>query len=333
MNSTASSSPISKTNPGAMIGGRQSRVWLAVSCLLAILTVSQCRPRQQPPPESHVKSILEKITASKIALEKATTSDGKPLCGGEQCLFLTAWDFDGTILRGDCSEGLREGNRQIYKGLVQLGIENNLAPDFPSVSGFDKFWAEYTRLDETKGHFAAYTFLPRIFAGTPADKIHRLADRQMKEVYQNYFFRSSRFLIEKLAKIKIKTVILSASPHFFVRSAADTLPVPERDIHGIRLKKKDGVLTTQLDPPVTYADGKVEKLREVVAGYQKEGKRVFVLAAFGNSYHTDGPFLKFTASQKLPAGKPFSVMINGGNPPAEYTGLFTEVSQSVTTGN
>ena len=38
-------------------------------------------------------------------------------------MFLAFWDFDGTILKGDCSEGLRQDGKPIYKGMVQLGIE------------------------------------------------------------------------------------------------------------------------------------------------------------------------------------------------------------------
>ena len=57
------------------------------------------------------------------------------------------------------------------------------------------------------------------------------------------------------------------------------------------------------------------------------GKQVFVLAGFGNSYGTDSPFLKYIVSQTLPAGKPVSVMINGGKAPTEYRGLFIQVRQ------
>ena len=36
------------------------------------------------------------------------------------------WDFDGTILKGDCSEGLKEGDKTIYPGLAQFAIEHGL---------------------------------------------------------------------------------------------------------------------------------------------------------------------------------------------------------------
>jgi hypothetical protein len=37
--------------------------------------------------------------------------------------------------------------------------------------------------------------------------------------------------------------------------------------------------------------------------------------------------LLWTLAQKLPAGTPTALMINGGTPPRELAGKFTEVSQ------
>ena len=52
------------------------------------------------------------------------------------------------------------------------------------------------------------------------------------------------------------------------------------------------------------------------------------VAGFGNSYRTDGNFLRCVCSQPLPGGvKPISVMINGGAEPKEYKGLFKLVDQ------
>jgi hypothetical protein len=73
-------------------------------------------------------------------------------------------------------------------------------------------------------------------------------------------------------------------------------------------------------------------VQEVVAetGREQPGKNVFVLAGFGDSYTTDGPFLKFIASQQLPDGKAISVFYDNTNAPAEYRGLFYQASHSAT---
>ena len=90
------------------------------------------------------------------------------------------------------------------------------------------------------------------------------------------------------------------------------------------------VFQEELIYPVTWSQGKVEKLRAIVDKISKQhpDKQVVVLAAFGNSYSTDGPFLRYIVTQKLPAGEAVAVMINGGNPPSEYGDLFIKVQQS-----
>ena len=61
------------------------------------------------------------------------------------------------------------------------------------------------------------------------------------------------------------------------------------------------------------------------------GKAIDIaIGGFGNSYNTDGPFMAWIAKQNLPAGKPVVAMINGGDTPQDYSGLFTEIAQAAT---
>ena len=103
---------------------------------------------------------------------------------------------------------------------------------------------------------------------------------------------------------------------------------------GIEVEIKNGIITPKEISPVTYADGKREKLIQIVANLlaEKKADKVFVLAGFGNSFHTDGPFLKYIAEQKIEAGKAITVMINGGEATSEYTGIFKEVIFEHTVG-
>lgn len=55
-----------------------------------------------------------------------------------------------------------------------------------------------------------------------------------------------------------------------------------------------------------------------------------MLAGFGDSYGTDGPFLRFIATQHLPAGQPIAVFYDGGAEPAEYKGLFYQARHAAT---
>ena len=69
---------------------------------------------------------------------------------------------------------------------------------------------------------------------------------------------------------------------------------------------------------------KVEAVRELVLA-RPHGVAV---AGFGNSYRTDGDFLRYICSQSLPGSvKPLAVMINGGVEPKGFQGLFKLVDQ------
>lgn len=69
------------------------------------------------------------------------------------------------------------------------------------------------------------------------------------------------------------------------------------------------------------------RLQEIVRASQAESplQPLFVSAAFGNDFVTDGPFAAFVARQVFPVGPPLVVMINGGLAPAEYRPVFRSV--------
>src|SRR4051812_31357416 len=71
-------------------------------------------------------------------------------------IFIACWDFDGTILKGDCSEGLVENGHAVYPGLAQITIENGLSLLYPREGGFERFWSDYTNMDARVGHWLAY---------------------------------------------------------------------------------------------------------------------------------------------------------------------------------
>jgi phosphoserine phosphatase len=135
---------------------------------------------------------------------------------------------------------------------------------------------------------------------------------------------SSVKIIRALEHGGVQCHILSASPDMFVKGAAPSLGLPAAHVHGIEVRIRDGRLTEVLIYPVTWNVGKLERLRQIVAGAeQPPGRRkVFVLAGFGDSYGTDGPFLQFIATQRLPAGEPTTVFYGEGAEPAEYKSLF-----------
>ena len=274
--------------------------------------------------EEHVQPIVQQILQTKSAIDNLAKPNNE-----NKIIYITAWDFDGTILKGDCSEGYIENGKQIYKGLVEIAIVNGLSKMYKT-NEFTKFFDHYMYLDNTKGHYESYTYLATIFAGTKEQDLLALSSKYFDTTLHHYYFASSIAIIEELKKHNIHIFIISASPIFFVKGAAKSLSIPENNIYGISLLTSNGILTNKVIQPFTYAHGKTNALLSIVKNlkYQYKTQHVYVLAGFGNSYHTDGHFLHYIATQKLPAGNPIAVMINGGTSPQEYKGIFHCVTQT-----
>ena len=289
--------------------------------LLAVLLIS-CIPSQK----FQEKEIMKTIEESKKDIENYKLND-ELLCADNKCLFLAFWDFDGTILKGDCSEGLTENGKEVYKGLVKIGILKGLAKDYKDQAGVIALQKKYREL-EAKNIREAYVYLPQIFAGSEDQVIRNFAREYFKDTLQKYYFPSSIRILEQLKKEGVKSYIISASADFFVDGNYETLLVEKNVINGIDMKIENGKITPIVIPPVTYAEGKIEKIKQILDQLKKDNsaKHIFIMAGFGNSYHTDGPFLKYISEQKLLVGEPISVMVNGGKSPAEYKGKFKEVS-------
>jgi phosphoserine phosphatase len=251
-----------------------------------------------------------------------------------QARFLAFWDCDGTILKGDCSEGFEENGRVVYAGLAQLCVEHGFAARYRPAGGFAECWRDYRYLDEHVGHWLAYPYFLQMLAGARTDDVAALARGHFERILRPYVFATAQRLLDGLAAAGVENHIVTASAEVFVRGASGCLGVPVERIHGIRGREENGRLTTELIYPVTFAEGKRARLEEIVAAAQREtpGREIIVLAAFGNSYGTDGPFLAFTARQQLPAGHAVAVMFNGGEEPERYRGLFRRMEIDAVVG-
>jgi phosphoserine phosphatase len=297
------------------IGGM--KFFAALSFALSIFTLA----RAEEPDDSR---IIHQILQTRATILKST--------GSTNAVFLAFWDFDGTTMKGDCSEGLREDGKMIYPGLAQVAIEHGLSEIYPRDGGFEKFWNDYTNMDERIGHWLAYSFIPQMLRGARAGEVLQLSRDYFSSTLGNYLRASSVRIINEIERGGVQSHIISASAELFVQGASASLGIPTNHIHGIAVRIRDGRLTEELVYPLTWNIGKRQKVQEIVAEIEREqpGRRVFVLAGFGDSYHTDGPFLKFIATQKLPAGKAISVFYDNTNAPDEYRGLFYQASHRAT---
>ncbi|MEI7800946.1 MAG: haloacid dehalogenase-like hydrolase [Opitutaceae bacterium] len=277
------------------------------------------------PPEPHVEELLAELLKLRAAL----------LALRPGARLFAFWDLDGTLLRGDCSEGLHEGGRELYPGLVHLAIEDGHSPDYSGDdSGPLRCRNDYRELGERVGAWLAYPFLAQIFSGASEHDLQALAARHFDTTLRKFYFSASRTIFDGLAAVGVEQHILSASAEFFVRGAAASLALPAHRLHGIRVRTVEGKLTRELLYPVTYAEGKVTQLIEIIRAAEAETEQpVFVLAAFGNSFDTDKAFLAHVVRQSLPVGRPLAVMINAGFAPTNYRGLFRSVRQKKVVGD
>lgn len=263
--------------------------------------------------DSHVQTIVSEILAN-VAKLKVASPDSQPMA---------FWDFDGTIIRGDCTEGLVENGRVAYRGLAAETILAGLSPVYSGDAGLRQFEADYPRLCSI-GLWLGYPFIAQIYDGVEADRIDAFCKRKFMEVYAAWYFSASMEILGELERAGVENYVVSASPEVYVRNAADTLGLPRERIAAIRVEIDGGRMTTRVVHPVPYGPGKVENVRRLVLA-RPHGVAV---AGFGNSYSTDGEFLKYIADQRLPGGaKGVSVMINGGKPKPRYEGCFRLVNQ------
>jgi len=297
--------------------GQKFLATLALALLIPVASVAA-------EPEKTSMELLDRV----LAVREALIENG----ASPNAAFITVWDFDGTILDGDCSEGLARNGSVVYPGLAELAIENGLSPLYSNKGGFDAFWHDYRTLDERMGHWIAYPFIVQMLRGGSVDQLVELAEHTFANVYQPHYFAGSMYILNGLQKAGIEVHIISASAERFVEGAAKTLNIHPDFIHGIRVIEKDGLMTEELVYPVTWHEGKRLHLQSILAqrSQLEPGREIYVIGGFGNSYNTDGPFMAWIAKQNLPAGKPVVAMINGGDTPQDYSGLFTEIAQAAT---
>jgi len=234
------------------------------------------------------------------------------------------WDFDGTILKGDISEGLVEDGKTRFKGLIQRTIESGLCSVYPKDGGWETYRRDYARLNEI-GRWLSWPYNAQLYIGREAAELDAFCAAECAAVYRKWYFASSVRMMKALESAGVENYVVSASPEIFVRNAAASLALPQSRMRAIRVEVVGGRMTPQIVYPVPMGEGKVENVRDLVLA-RPHGVAV---AGFGNSYSTDGAFLRYIATQSLPGGaKGTAVMINGNRQLAGYSEHFVRVEQS-----
>lgn len=264
--------------------------------------------------DAHADAVVSEVLAN-VAKIRAVNPQAVPMA---------FWDFDGTIIKGDVSEGLVEAGTPRFAGLVEETIKAGLSTVYKGDAGWQQYInKDYPRMNEI-GRWLAWPYNAQIYEGVSAQRLDEFCAMKFDTVYRHWFFTSSITMLKKLEAAGVENYIVSASPEIYVRNAAASLGLPRSRFTAIRVEIDGGNMTTKLVYPIPYAEGKVENVRRLVLA-RANG---IAVAGFGNSYSTDGAFLRYIATQHLPGGaKGYSLMINGGKEKPGFEGLFHLVRQ------
>jgi phosphoserine phosphatase len=268
--------------------------------------------------EPHVDGVVREILVN-VSKVKAAAPDAVPMA---------FWDFDGTVIRGDISTGYELDGRKVYSGMLAKAAEKGFSTVFRSAADAEEFLAgDYPRLSEKYGRWLSWPLFGQVFSGADAEKLERFCRDYADSALKRWYFESSLAIMRALEKAGVENYVVSGSYDIFVKAASVAAGVPRSRALGIRQRIAGGRITTQLEYPLPMNEGKVECVREVLNA--RPG--AVAVAAFGNSYWTDGPFMRYVAVNPLPGGaKATALMINGGTPPPEYAGLFRLAEQAET---
>ena len=266
--------------------------------------------------ENHVDAVVSRILVE-VAKLKAADPDAVPMA---------FWDFDGTIIKGDVSEGYAKDGVVGFRGLLEETIRAGLCTAYRGEEGWRAFRRDYPTLRRL-GRWLAWPSLGQMYHGTKAADIDAFCRARFRDVYAKWYYASSVEILRRLEAAGVENHVISASPELFVRNGGASLGLEATRMNGLRVGIDGGYVSTRIEEPVAMGEGKVEVLRRVV----NARPHARAVAGFGDSYFTDGPFLRYVATQRLPGGaKGFAMMINGKEKNPEYDGLFLCVSQQKT---
>ena len=270
--------------------------------------------------EGHVRPVVERILDNVRKL-RAADPEAVPMA---------FWDFDGTIIRGDIGGGYIEDGIVRYKGLIEEVIDAGFLPMYRGEGGYRKWLQDYTRMTEI-GPWLAQGYDAQMFTGVSAAEVDAFCKRTILEKgLDRWYFVSSMAIWRALVDAGVENYVVSADIEALVRNVAPTLGISPDRIRGARTELEGGRWTTRLQQPIPYGESKADAVRDLV----RTRPHGVAIAAFGNSYATDGAFLRAVATQpSLPGGATgTAVMINGGKSVPGYTEHFICVDQVMTRG-
>ena len=271
-------------------------------------------------PEGHVRNVVAQVLDN-VEKMRAADSNAVPMA---------FWDFDGTIIKGDLGLGLKVDGRECYRGLLDEVILGGFNPIYKGEEGARQWLKDYEHMTKL-GRWLSQGFDAQMFAGVSAEELDAFCLKMAtKNRYADWYFASSMAIWTALAEAGVENYVVSASIESLMRNMASTLGIPRDRIRATRVVQEGGRWTTKLIQPIPYGEGKVDAVQEIV----RARPHGVAIAAFGNSYSTDAPFLRYVATQpSLPGGaRGTAMMVNGGKTVPGYSEHFICVEQDAVQG-
>jgi phosphoserine phosphatase len=155
-----------------------------------------------------------------------------------------AFDADGTLWREDIGEAF-------LRHLVLLGLVRH-------PSGRDPYAVYEERVAQDKA--TGYAYAAQLQAGLRRDEVARVAAAFAPGWVAPRLIGSTQALVSLLLEVGLAPAVISASALEIVVAAAPLAGIPAGRCAAMTLRTRDGLLTEELVPPLTYARGKVEAL-------------------------------------------------------------------------
>lgn len=131
-------------------------------------------------------------------------------------------------------------------------------------SFMDEVWKYYESKIEKEGLGAGYRWSTWIFSGRSTEELQNTSslvwERHQKDAHPEAvraFYPMSE-LVKEFEKAGTKIWIVTASPEPVIQIVSELWGIPKKNVLGMRLIEKNGVLSHELIEPFTYGIGKVE---------------------------------------------------------------------------
>ena len=220
-------------------------------------------------------------------LKKQCSELVKKQTNPEEKLF-AFWDFDGTILHGDLTEGKDSDDiSSSYVGLLEDCTRSGYIPEINSEKSFldfKKFLDDLLKKDKNLAYFEMARILE--VNEESKEKLKKFCYEKIKTNLSKFFYQETVDFMNYIKDLGIEQSIVSLSPELFIKEAAKFLPVKPDLAFGLN-PKEDIVMDI-----LQYPKGKSLKIEKIYKSYEELNIPCKTIFAAGNEWYSDGSMIE-----------------------------------------